>query len=249
MSEPTTLAELQRRLVYTLLQPAVAMCRRFSMSLDVLEQLARLAYFEELRGDGGLTQAEVARIFGRSRRTVVGVERQFQSDFLAPARDVGIDRQLEEALAMGPLTAAEVAERVREALELDEVEERLETLARAGRARVTSDGGVRRYLLQHRFQSLVRDDMLARIDGLRHQLGVLAAAVRARFVRKNGDHRPSAARTVSFLGTAADVEAMASELIRAARLRAIDVEENALTEGGYERYAVTLAVAPLEEHE
>lgn len=63
---------------------------------------------------------------------------------------------------------------------------------------------------------------------------MLTAAIRARF---------------SFLGTADDVEAMSSEIIRWARLRAIDVEESALVEGGYERYAITLAVAALEEQE
>ncbi len=36
-----------------------------------MEQLCRLAYFEELRQEGETTQAEVARIFGRSRRSVI----------------------------------------------------------------------------------------------------------------------------------------------------------------------------------
>src|SRR5690606_16744681 len=50
-----TIAELARRLAYTLVGPAAALCARFHIPVDELEQLARLAYYAELR-KGGATQ-------------------------------------------------------------------------------------------------------------------------------------------------------------------------------------------------
>ena len=241
-----SLSELQRRLAYSLFKPAAEICRRLSVPLDTVEQLCRLAYFEELRR-GGTTQAEVAKVFGRSRRTVIGVERQFNSDFLAPEKEVDLNRRVEEVLATGPVTAAELAERV--GADPEVVRRMVDGLVGAGRAesRGVAPTGEPRFVLSERFQSLVRDDLLARITGLKHQLEVISAAVRQRFLPVDGEDRPSVARTVSFVGTPEDTERFMNELIRSVRLGAIDVEESGLKKGGYERYAVTFVGAPVEE--
>jgi hypothetical protein len=232
-------------LVYTLLQPAIAICRRFAMPLDVIEQLCRLAYYDALRQEG-MTQAEVARAFGKSLRTVVAVGRVFQSDFLAPVEEIRLNRRLEEELATGPLTAAEVAVRLEQDDE-EQVQRLLDSLVGAGRAERVGNSEPAAYTLQERLQSLVRDDVNARLDGLRHQLEVVRRAVKARFLPNGDGPSPSVARTLSFVGTEEDVAKMAEQLVRTMRLHAIDVEEAALEKGGYQRFGVTLAVAPLDQ--
>ncbi|MBT9561226.1 MAG: hypothetical protein IV100_34850 [Myxococcales bacterium] len=242
MNDP--LPEIQRRLVYALLQPAITICRRLHVPLDVVEQLCRLAYYEQLRGPGGATQAEAAEILGRSIRTVVNVERLARTDFLAPENEVRDARRIEEALALGSLTAGEMSEATQ--LLLHDVERMLVALAGSGRAlAATGDDGVVRYSLVTRHQSLVQSDLLPRIDGLRHQLEVLTAAVVRRFFGAS-DQRPTMARTLAFLGRPEDVQAFGDELIRTLRRGAVDVEEHSLQAGEHDRYAVTFALTPID---
>lgn len=245
MNARATVPELQRRLIFSLLWPAVAICRRFRVPLDVLEGLCRLAYYEELRRGGQVTQAEVAETFGTSLRTVVGVERRYRSSFLAPEYEVELSRRVEEALTVSEHDADGLASQLE--AEQSHVRQALEGLVAAGRAqRRTDEDGVRHYAFVERHQSLVRADVLSRIDGLKHQLEVVLATVRRRFFTDD-DQRPSVARTLSFLGLEDDVEALGDELVRSLRLRAIDVEERALREGGHERYGLTMALAATKD--
>jgi hypothetical protein len=239
-----TVPELQRRLLYALLQPAIGLCRQFRIPIDVLETLSRLAYYEALRSHGA-KQADVATVFGKSLRTVVGVEKMSRTDFLAPEAEVRSARRIEEALAEGPSTVHELAA----ALELpaDDVERLLEGLTEAGRAHRSSSEPPT-FTASERFLSLVRDDLLARLGGLHHQLEVILATVHRRFFAAN-DSRPSAARTLSFVGTEAEVQALADELIRVLRARAVEVEERSLEQPGHQRYALTFALAPMPQSE
>ena len=246
MDGTAPIPELQRRVIYALLQPVVALCRRFHVPLDVIEGLTRLAYYEELRRRGNATQSQVAEVFGTSLRTVVGVERRFRTDFLTPEYEMELARRLEEALGAGPRGSDELAAEL--AAAGAGVARSLASLAGTGRVIASGSNGDEHFALSGRFQSLVRDDLLGRIDGLRHQLEVLTAAVTARFLG-DGDERPSVARTLAFLGRPEDVQTMIDELVRALRLRAIDVEERALEGGPRERYGVTMAIAPIDERE
>lgn len=244
MNATTTVPELHRRILFALLWPVVRLCRRFQVPLDVLEGLTRLAYYEELRRSGKATQADVARIFGTSLRTVVGVEKRYRTEFLAPEYEVALSRRIEEALSVSEESAAALSERLDE--DASAVQRALTELVAAGRLeRIEADGApIFRYRDNH--PSLVRADLLSRIDGLKHQLEVLYAAVQQRFVPEDDD-RPSVARTLSFLGTKEDVDKLAEELVRTLRLSAIDVEERALTEGGHDRYGLTFALAATEK--
>ena len=232
-------AELQRRLVYSLLRPVARMSRRFRLPLKTLEELCRLAYFEAVRRQGDVPQAEVARIFGRSLRTVGILERQFRANFLAPVDEVEFTRRVEGALDSGPRSAADVA------TELDAPADRVLSVLEGlvGTARVTRapDG---RFTVDRRYVSLVTDDPAARIDGLNHQLDVLAAAVVTRFLEPD---RTSIGRTLSFVATPEVVEALAATLARELRARCGEAEEASLEAGDYARYGVTFALAPLDE--
>ena len=176
MSSQAPISELKRRLVYAMLQPAMALCRRFKFSLETVDQLSRLAYYEEVRRRGGATQSEASALFGTSLRTVGAIEKQLRGDFLAPAYEVELIRRLEEALAEGERTAEELSEKVCEAI--GDVTRCLEGLVGVGRAkRLDGDAGVVQYVLSERYQSLVRDDLVSRIDGLSHLLEVLLSTV------------------------------------------------------------------------
>lgn len=246
MSGRPTIPELERRLIFGLLWPVVAMCRHFRVPLEVLERLCRLAYYEELRRGGQVTQAEVARIFGTSLRTVVGVERSYRSDFLQPHQEVERSRRLEEALAPGERSGEELAAELDE--DIEDIQRALDSMVAGGRA-VRHNGGesAPRFGLRERYQSLVRDDLHSRLAGLKHQLEVLLSAVHQRFFPSEAPP-PSVARTLSFVAKPEDVDTLIAELIRSVRLQAIDVEERALQgTGGYERYGLTIALAATKD--
>ena len=54
------------------------------------------------------------------------------------------------------------------------------------------------------------------------------------------------ARTLSFVARADDMESLNDELIRFLRARCIDVEERGLKSRDYQKFAVTIAAAPME---
>lgn len=217
---------------------------RFKLPLGELEALCRLAYFEELRTRSGLTQAEVARVFGRSLRSVTALEREFRSDFLEPAAEVELGRRLEEWLAEGEQAIDELADRDPE-LEVATLQRHLDALVGGARARRV-EGPPPKYVLAERYLSLVEEDLHARLGGLRHQLEVISEAARRRFLTKDNG-RPAVARTISFAGRAEQVEAAAKEIVRRVRELAIEVEEEALDTGGYDRYAITLAISAVDD--
>lgn len=242
-SRPTVEApELQRRLVFSLLRPVVRLCRRFRLPLKTLEDLCRLAYFEEARRRGDVSQAEVARAFGKSLRTIGTLEKQYRGNFLAPEHEIESTRAVEQAFAHGPRTVDEVVGSLDD-LSSDEVRRTIVGLAAAGRI-VTVEGVPLSYRLDHRFVSLVRGDLNARVDGLNHQLDVIGQAVSARFL---SPQRESVARSLSFVATPKGVEALGDELVRELRGRVIETEEAALKSGQpFQRFGVTMALAPME---
>ena len=160
-----------------------------------------------------------------------------RSNFLAPEAEVEAFRRIEAALAQTPCTLAEVSART--GLQTEDVERRLSGLLAAGRVLEQADG---QFALDRRFQSLVRDDLKARVDGLNHQLDVVLAAVQARFLSPS---REAMARTLDFVVRPEDVPALADTIVRMLRTQVIDAEEAALKQGGFEGYGVTIALGPL----
>lgn len=239
IESPST-SELQRRLVFSLLRPVARLARRFALPLKTIEELARLAYYAEARRDQ-TPQSEVARRFGKSLRTIGSLERMLRSNFLAPEAEVEAFRRVEAALEQEPATIAEMGERT--GMDPDEVGRLLSGLVAAGRVLEQVDG---RYALDRRFQSLVQDDLKARVDGLNHQLDVVLGAVQARFLSPS---KEAMARTLDFVVRPEDVPALADAIVRALRTQVIDAEEAALKQGGFSGYGVTIALAPRLEDE
>ncbi len=237
-SEPIEAPELQRRLIFSLLRPVVRLSRRFHLPLKTLEELCRLAYFEEIRRRGEIPQAEVARRFGKSLRTIGSLERRYRSNFFAPEEELEFARRVEERFEEEPSSVEEIAEGLNSSL--DEIRRVVESLSAAGRLKESSPA---RYSIERSFRSLMREDLKARIDGLNHQLDIIAAAVRARFLAPRGN---AIARSLSFVAHTEDMEALGDTLIKALREQCGAAEEAALKRGSFQQVGVTLALAPME---
>jgi len=215
------------------------------MPTHTLEELARLAYYEELRTAGGMSQAEVARVFGRSLRTVTTVEQSYRDDFLGPEREVELARRVTQALRGGARSLPDLAAVLPDHDE-DEVERCVSGLVGAGVVLHTAANPEPRFELVP-YLSLVRDDLLSRLSGLAHQLEVVTSAVRTRFL--GSDPRPAVARSFSFVGTEAEMARLADHLVVVLREACGSAEDRSLRQAGHERYSATLALAPDEEAE
>lgn len=241
MSDSTPIPELQRRLVFSLLRGAVRLAARFRMPLKTFEELCRLAYYEELRRRSDAPHTRIAQIFRRSLRTVGALEKQYRGDFLAPEVEVERARRIEAEFADGPRTVAAVAKRLSQPVE--EVQTIADALLAAGRLQSAANG---RLALNHDYVSLVRQDLKNRVDGLNHQLDVVANAVGARFL--DGEHT-AIARTFALAALPDRAEDLGDSIVRAVRDRCADAEETALKQGGHAAYAVTLAFTPVRAKE
>lgn len=243
--ESVSTLEFQRRLVFSLLKPAVRLARRFRLPLKDFEHLCRLACFEEYRRRGGLSHADLSRTFGLSLRTIGNLERAYRADFFAPERELAQRRRVEDALRAGHATVAAVADVVK--VDAAEAERLLEVLVAGGRVqRDGSPGEAARYRLDPAYRNLMRADLDARVDGVNHQLDVMFETLRCRLL---GDDGPALGRTLSFQGRDEDVAAMAETLVRALRAACGDVDDRAQEHGGDRAFAVTLALAPVGEDE
>ena len=240
LREDASPSELQRRLVFSLLRPVARIAHRFRLPLKSIEELARLAYYAEARRDQ-TPQAEVAVRFGKSLRTIGGLERQLRSDFLAPEAEVEAFRRVEAALEQGPLDVEAVAKRT--GLPSGDVARLMRGLTTTGRAKKQTDGT---YALDHSYRSLVQQALKARIDGLNHQLDVVLAAVQGRFL---APEREAMARSFDFVVRPEDVQSLADAIVRGLRTQVIDAEEAALKTGGFQGYGVTVALGPRAESE
>ncbi len=244
-TEPVaSLAELKRRLTYTLIKPAMRLSRLFRLPLGTVEELCRMAYFEEVRIRGKASQAETAQLMGKSLRTVGSLERRYRGGFLAPETELELTRDLEDALANEPLALEELHRRVAQ-IDVAEVKRLVDGLVNVKRVEVRrGQDGVRRYALNPSYVSLVRDDVDAQLDGLGHQLKVIVAAVRSRFFERR---HPAVARTLNFVADPEQMEALGDDFIMELRRRCIDAEEAALKKKIRGRYAVTFVLTPLPD--
>ena len=238
-------AELQRRLAFALMRPVMRICRLFRLPLSTVEELCRMAYFEEIRFGGHHSQAEAALLMNRSLRTIGNLERQYRSDFLAPADELTLVREVEEAFSDAPLTAAEAAEALPH-IDPHDVERMVASLVALTRLVPATNGDAGRFALDRSFVSLFRQDPEVQVDGLHHQMDVIVEAVLARFFTKEST---AMARTLSFVALPEEMEALNDELIRHLRARCIDAEENALKSRAHRKFAVTIAAAPMDRND
>lgn len=230
-------AEVQRRLVFSLMRGAVRLAARFEMPLKAFEDLARLAYYEEVRKRGDASHQQAARLLQRSLRLIGMLEKQLRGDFFAPEDEVEYARKVEAQFSDTPQTVEAVAAAIGE--EVADVQRVVGALALAGRVRKVEGGWVQDYTLH----SLVDRDFSGRVDGLNHQLDAIAGVVSARFL---SPQRPALARTLAFFMDPEEVEAVGEDCMRYLRERCGAAEESALRKGRRVSHALTIGMGPVE---
>lgn len=237
---PDAAVELPSRLVFSLLTAAARVAARVDMPLHRLQDLMRTAYFVEHRRRHPRDLATVAQKLGVSLRTAGTLNRSLTDDFFRPETRVEPLRAVTGALLGGAATVEALAE----ATELDEAEVRraLTHLAEVGWVGQGADGA---WSLTGNLRSFVDEDLPRRIDGVNHQLGIVADSVWSRFVR--GETESAGARSWSFAARPADVAAAMGRIFAALRAEAVAAEASALADGVDDRFAITVAVTPLEE--
>ncbi len=230
----------KQRVVYSLFRGAARVGLRLSMPLGQMEDLLRLAYFREARVERGMLLPDVARVFGKSLRTVASVSKTFQSDFFAPEDQLAFRRAIVRHLDDQPMS--------RDALvalwpERADVGVAIDDLMREGKV-AEVDGLLIREPSQVEFFDDGSSDR--QIDGLNRQMDILASAVWQRVVERRTDGS-AAARSYVFDASEQDFDALVAELQQTLRDRAIEADSAANKRGISVRRAVTFSATTLDE--
>lgn len=241
---PEDAVALPARLVFSLLQAAVRIAARVHMPLKQLQDLVRTAYFLEHRRRHPRDLASVADKLDVSLRTAGSLNARLREAFFTPEREVEPIRAVTTALLAGPLSRAALSEET--GLDDADLDRAVTHLAELGW--IASDGAGSTWHISRTLRSWVAEDLEARVDGINHQLGIIAEGVWTRFVR-HGD-APAAARTWTFAVREQDLPGLVDRVVHVLRAEAVAAEEIALAEdGGGRRVGLTVAIAPLRDDE
>lgn len=170
--------EYSRRVLYSLLLPAMRLAGARAMSLRELSHWLETAYFHELKARG-LKMREMADVLDVSMRKVAMLSKQLKLNFLAPEREVELPRLVEFALWAEPLSKARLTQTF-SAIEPEELDEALDLLVAEGRV-VELEGRVVRYDIASPTRRMVGRNWMARIDALNNLMNNVADTVSARF--------------------------------------------------------------------
>jgi Mn-dependent DtxR family transcriptional regulator len=232
--------ELPSRLVMSLLYAAVRVAARVEMPLHRLTDLLRTAYFLEHRRRHPRDLATVAERLDVSLRTAGSLNRSLREDFYAPETRVEPLRLVTSALLEGPCSLDRLE--VETGLDPAEVRRTVQQLVQVGWVDLDEGGTAR---LTGTLRSFVAEDTQRRVDGVNHQMAIIAESVWSTFVRH--DHGRAGARTWTFAAKPAVVAEVLQRTFAALRAEAVSMEEDALADGVHDRFGMTVAIAPLEE--
>ena len=185
--------ELQWRVVYSLLRPAVRLSSVFGLSLKELKEWLGVSYLHELKRSG-LTQNESAERIGVSRRTIISLSRKLRDNFFEPGRHEGVQRRILFVLWAESMSEGRLRQALDGAFDEDEIESALDALIEQGAVRSEDRQGTTHYALERGAFRLYKDNWIARIDALNNQLDHISDTVFARFFSED---RKSFARTIT----------------------------------------------------
>ena len=193
MSDELPHGELERRVLYSLMRAVVRLAKVFRISLEDIQGLLQMAYFNELRTTDGLTLLEVAELLSVSRRSAARMSKQLKTNFFRPEREHELPRRILFMLWAESMSRARI---VRELRDVDdrEVDAALERLLEDGRI-VREEGRVVTYATTRAAERMVLPGWTARIGALNSLAGNVASVVYGRFF---ADAPESFARTLSF---------------------------------------------------
>lgn len=240
MGQPeTNQEETQRRVLYALMLPAVRVAYAFGVPLRDLGELLQMAYFHEARRHG-LKMKEASQHLDISMRKAAQLSSQLKASFAQPDQEHGLPRRIEFALWAQDLSAARLAQVLRE--EPEDIEVALGELERQQRVRL-NPGRTPTWSVQRQQGRLVQDAWSSRLDALQNLLGSVTNAVYGRFFQAE----PRAfARTLSLRLRPQDRQALQDlyEKVIWKQLAALD--ERAKDDPQAEDIDVSLVWAPYE---
>lgn len=230
----------QLRLVYSLLKPALRMAARFHVPVRAIGELVRLGYYELLAKEG-LSGAEIAQVFGQTSRHMRSLAQRLRSDFFSAETDVGILREVEEAVALHRPTRAQLA-KLLPAAERAAIEAAVEQLLREERIEREADGHLQ---IGRRFVVMTSEGFAQRIDALNHHLDGLYRATVQRLV--HDERRTTMIKTISFSARPEELEALLRRLEGELRRELAALEESAAFAGeSSHRFTLGLSVSAAE---
>ena len=234
--------QAQLRLVYSLLKPAVRAAARFNVPIRTLAELMRLAYFEELSHDEGLSMSAIAGRFGQSTRNMFSLARKLKSGFFAAETEVGLVRDVEAHVGAATPTDAEV--RAHHAgWDAADVDAAIRALLAEGRVERQPDG---RLATARRYVVLRSDEFHHRIDSLNHLLAGVYRAVLHRLVLD--DRETAMTKTISFSALPEQLKAFLANLEGTLRRELAALDESATFAGkADQRYTLVLALGAVAE--
>ncbi len=233
--------EMQLRLVYSLLKPAVRAAARFGIPIRALGELVRLAYFEHL-SRSGMSVADIARRFGQTPRHMRSLAQRLKEDFFRAERDVGLAREVEALVAERSPGEDELVAAL-PAWEADEVRAAIAELV--GEERIERDAGGRLHMARQ-YVVLRSDEFHHRIDSLNHLLDGTYRAVLHRLVFD--DRETAMMKTLSFSALPEELMAFLKRLEGELRREVAALDESATFRGQAEqRFTMALTLAPAGE--
>jgi hypothetical protein len=181
-----------RRVVFSLLGPAVRVAFTLGVPMRELREALRLAYFKETRRRGQLLR-EAATTLDVSMRTLAALSAELKQNFLDAEQEVGLPRRVEFMLWAAPLSAARLRQVLRD-VEGEDIDRALGALLAQGRIREVPGRTLRYEVVRSEFRLVDEKGWLARLDALDNFMGTVAHAVYARFF---ADEPRAFARTLS----------------------------------------------------
>ncbi len=179
-----TSAELERRVVYATLVPAVRLGRLFGVRLKEASEWLELAHLKELV-DEGLKLKEAADRLQVSVRKVSMLSSRLRENFFVPEREHELPSRVLFALWAEPLSRKRIKQYL-STFDEAEVDAAVDRLERDGKIRLLS-GRTPTYETIEAAQRLVRRDMMARVDALDSMLSTITDAIYSRFFSSSPD--------------------------------------------------------------
>ena len=170
--------ELNRRIIFSMLKPAIKLSAHFQIPLKEITQWVEIAYFQEIRGNSSTLQEVKGRLrVGMSK--VSELSKKLKTNFFQAQKNLALSRRIEFMLWNAPLSKARI-QQVLTDVDPEDIEEVLEKLTATGRLKIQK-GRVIQYTVVKSESRIVRDNIMARIDGLNNLLDPVCNAVFGRF--------------------------------------------------------------------
>lgn len=197
--DPALSSEMDRRILYTLLEPPVRLAYTLNVPLKELVGWVQMAYYHEAKRNGLKVQG-AAKLLQVTPRTISNLAQKLKLNFLNAVEAQDLLRQVEFVLWAGPLSEVRLCNALPE--DPEAVKRALARLLEQGRVVETRGRTITYRIARHEVRQ-PRDTWLARIDGLSNLLGSVTNAVYGRFFREEPQ---TFARTITLRVRPEDME-------------------------------------------